>query len=114
MNARGLSRCQRQLLEELGDQYSVNRIDGANCIYRDFGDHDVEICGGRTKRALYHIFVWQKKPGMEIVERFMDLPHDDDLVVDLLGRIAMKYDGAMAGESMEDGVKERQEAADLE
>ena len=51
---------------------------------------------------------------MEIVERYMDLPHDDDLVVDLLGRIAMKYDGAMAGGSMEDGVKERQEAADLE
>ena len=100
MKARGLSRCQRQLLEELGEQYCVNRIDGANCIYRDFGDHDVEICGGRTKRALYHIFVWQKKPGMEIVERFMDLPHDDDLVVDLLGRIAMKYDGT--GEWKED------------
>ena len=114
MNVRGLSRCQAQLLEKLGDQYRVNRIDGANCIYRDFGDHDVEICGCRTKRALYHIFVWQKKPGMEIVERFMDLPHDDELVVDLLGRIAMKYDGAMAGGSMEHRVKERQEAADLE
>lgn len=23
----------------------------------------------------------------------MDLPHDDDLVVDLLRRVAMKYDG---------------------
>ena len=76
MNARGLSRCQRQLLEELGEQYCVNRIDGANCIYRDFGDHDVDICGGRTIRAPFHIFVWQKKPHLEIVERFMDLPHD--------------------------------------
>ena len=75
----------------------------SSCIYRDFGDHDVEICGGRTKRALYHIFVWQKKPGMEIVERFMDLPHDDDLVVDLLGRIAMKYDGT--GEWKEDACE---------
>lgn len=45
------------------------------------------------RSALYHIYVWQKKPGMEIVERFMDLPHDDDLVVDLLRRVAMKYDG---------------------
>ena len=52
------------------------------------------------RSALYHIFVWQKKPGMEIVERFMDLPHDDDLVVDLLGRIVMKYDGK--GEWKED------------
>lgn len=33
MNTRGLSRCQRQLLEELGEQYCVNRIDGAKCIY---------------------------------------------------------------------------------
>ena len=103
MNVRGLSRCQAQLLEKLGDQYRVNRIDGVYCIYRDFGDHDVEICGGRTKRALYHIFVWQKKPGMEIVERFMDLPHDDELVVDLLGRIAMKYDGT--GEWKEDACE---------
>ena len=63
MNVRGLSRCQALLLGKLGDPYRVNRIDGASCIYRDFGDHDVEICGGRTKRALYHIFVWRKKPG---------------------------------------------------
>ena len=48
MKAMGLSRCQRQLLEELGDAYCANRIDGASCIYRDYGDHDVEICGGRT------------------------------------------------------------------
>ena len=92
MNARGLSRCQRQLLEELGEQYCVNRIDGANCIYRDFGDHDVEICGGRTIRAPFHIFVWQKKPHLEIVERFMDLPHDCKQVVVLLQQIAQRYD----------------------
>ena len=84
MNARGLSRCQRQLLEELGEQYCVNRIDGANCIYRDFGDHDVEICGGRTIRAPFHIFVWQK--------RFMDLPHDCKQVAALLQQIAQRYD----------------------
>ncbi len=92
MNTRGLSRCQRQLLEELGEQYCVNRIDGAKCIYRDFGDHDVEICGGRTIRAPFHIFVWQKKPHLEIVERFMDLPHDCKQVTALLQQIAQRYD----------------------
>lgn len=92
MKARGLSRCQRQLLEDLGEQYCVNRIDGANCIYRDFGDHDVEICGGRTIRAPFHIFVWQKKPHLEIVERFMDLPHDCKQVAVLLQQIAQRYD----------------------
>ena len=76
MKAMGLSRCQWKLLEELGDAYCANRIDGASCIYRDYGDHDVEICGGRTTHAPIHVFVWQKKPHMEIVERFLDLPHD--------------------------------------
>ena len=93
MSVRGLSRCQAQLLEKLGEQYRVNRIDGEYCIYRDFGDHDVVICGGRTKRAPFHIFVWRKEPTIEIVGRYMDLPHDEGLVVDLLSRIAMKYDG---------------------
>ena len=92
MNGRGLSRCQASLLEKLGDPYRANRIDGAGCIYRDFGDDDVEICGGRTKRALYHIFVWRKKPVMKIVERYMDLPYDDELVASLLQQIAQRYD----------------------
>lgn len=48
------------LLGKLGDPYRVNRIDGANCIYRDFGDHDVEICGGRTKRAIPHLRMAEK------------------------------------------------------
>ena len=92
MNVRGLSRCQALLLGKLGDPYRVNRIDGASCIYRDFGDHDVEICGGRTIRAPFHIFVWQKKPHLEIVERFMDLPHDCKQVAVLLQQIAQRYD----------------------
>lgn len=92
MNVRGLSRCQALLLGKLGDPYRVNRIDGASCIYRDFGDHDVEICGGRTIRAPFHIFVWQKKPTLEIVERFMDQPHDCRQVAQLLQQIALKYD----------------------
>ena len=70
MKGRGLSRCQAFLLGKLGDPYRANRIDGACCIYRDFGDYDVEICSGRTKRALYHIFIWRKKPVMKIVERY--------------------------------------------
>ena len=92
MKAMGLSRCQWKLLEELGDAYCANRIDGASCIYRDYGDHDVEICGGRTIRAPFHIFVWQKKPHLEIVERFMDLPHDCKQVAVLLQQIAQRYD----------------------
>ena len=92
MNVRGLSRCQALLLEKLGDPYRVNRIDGASCIYRDFGDYDVEICGGRTSRARFHIFVWKTKGGYEIVHRFMDLPHSLPLMAELLQLIARLYD----------------------
>ena len=28
----GLSRCQRQMMEQLGDEYCENRIDGASCV----------------------------------------------------------------------------------
>ena len=42
--------------------------------------------------SLIHVFVWQKKPHMEIVERFLDLPHDCKQLVELLCQIAQKYD----------------------
>ena len=86
MKAMGLSRCQWKLLEELGDAYC------ASCIYRDYGNHDLEICGGRTTHAPIHVFVWQKKPHMEIVERFLDLPHDCKQLVELLCQLTQKYD----------------------
>lgn len=88
----GLSRCQRQMMEQLGDAYRENRIDGASCVYRDFGDYDVEICGGRTLRAPFHIFVWRKKPHMEIVQRYLDVPHDGRQVAALLREIELQYD----------------------
>lgn len=87
----GLSRCQRQMMEQLGDSYRENRIDGASCVYRDFGDYDVEICGGRTQRAPFHIFVWKKKPHLEIVQRYLDVPHDGRQVAALLREIEGQY-----------------------
>jgi len=93
----GLSRCQRQMMEQLGDEYCENRIDGAGCVYRDFGDYDVEICGGRTLRAPFHIFVWQKKPHMEIVQRYLDVPHDGRQVAALLREIELQYDNDNGG-----------------
>ena len=51
MNKNTLTRSQLELLDYLGTQYTVKRIDGLDCIYRDFGDYDVEVCGGKTNRA---------------------------------------------------------------
>ena len=92
MNKNTLTGCQQDLLDYLGKQYTVKRIDGLDCIYRDFGDYDVEVCGGRTNRARFHIFVWKKKGGYEIVQRFMDLPHSLPLMAELLQLIARLYD----------------------
>lgn len=92
MNKNTLTRSQLELLDYLGTQYTVKRIDGLDCIYRDFGNYDVEVCGGRTIRRRFHIFVWKKKGGYEIVQRFMDLPHDLQLMSDLLQLIAQLYD----------------------
>ena len=92
MRKNTLTGCQQDLLDYLGKQYTVKRIDGLDCIYRDFGDYDVEVCGGRTSRARFHIFVWKKKGGYEIVQRFMDLPHSLPLMAELLQLIARLYD----------------------
>ena len=87
-----LSRCQKQLLRELGGLYREHCIDGAHCVYRDFGDYDVEICGGRTIRAPFHVFVWQKKPHMKIIQRYLDVPHDYSRVAALLRQIEQQYE----------------------
>ena len=92
MNKNTLTRSQLELLDYLGTQYTVKRIDGLDCIYRDFGDYDVEVCGGKNNRARFHIFVWKKNGGYEIVQRFMDLPHSLPLIAELLQLIALQYD----------------------
>ena len=92
MNKNTLTRSQLELLDFLGTQYTVKRIDGLDCIYLDFGDYDVAVCGGKTNRARFHIFVWKKNGGYEIVQRFMDLPHSLPLIAELLQLIALQYD----------------------
>lgn len=42
--------------------------------------------------APFHIFVWRKKPHMEIVQRYLDVPHDGRQVIALLREIELQYD----------------------
>ena len=91
MKKNGLSRCQQELLDFLGEQYTVAHIDHLDCIYRDFGDYDVEICGGRTIRAPFQVYVWQKRPSLHTVHCFPNLPHDLSQVAELLQLIALQY-----------------------
>ena len=92
MRKNTLTGCQQDLLDYLGKQYTVKRIDGLDCIYRDFGDYDVEISGGGGSLTKLHISGWATEGGDEIVHRFMDLPHSLPLMAELLQLIARLYD----------------------
>lgn len=93
MNCKGLSKSQRVLLEKLGDKYEAKTIDYERCIYREFGDYDVEVSGGHKSPARFRIYVWQRKPRLTIVEKYFDVPRNADRIVDLLTDIANRYEG---------------------
>lgn len=86
-----LSRSQQELLNHLGSNYTTRRIDLENCIYRDYGNYNVEVSGGHTKRSKFAVFVWQRKPHLEIVERYLDIPHDYGKVACLLADITARF-----------------------
>ena len=85
-----LNKYQRELLMYLGKDYTVGIIDGGECIYRDLGDFDIEIIGGRTPKGKFHVFVW-KKSNTEIVERYFAIQHDLELMKSFLNSIALRY-----------------------
>lgn len=64
----------KKLLAELGNAYSVKQIDRVECIYRDFGGYDMEICGG-SYHDDFAVYIWSKHPQV-IVQRHM-FPSDD-------------------------------------
>ena len=85
-----LSPRQKLLLSYLGSDYCKNRIDGENVIYRDLGDYDIEISGGSYRRPFY-IFVWQKCPHLEIVERYKNISNNFDEMEALLNEITLRF-----------------------
>lgn len=89
----GLTKQQQGLLHFLGDDYSVRVIDQAACVYRDLGDYDVEIIGGCTRRDKFHVFLWQRKPYLEVVERHLDIPHDFDRVARIVTELTRRHQG---------------------
>ena len=57
----GLSKNKQALLDYLGFGYRPRVIDFEECIYRDFGEYDVEISGGHRKGDRVIIYLWRKK-----------------------------------------------------
>ena len=87
-----LSPRQKVMLAYLGKDYTKNRIDLENVIYRDLGDYDIEVSGGHTKNQLISIYVWNKMEGRPfIVERHPNLPQDHELIKRLLDDISERY-----------------------
>ena len=41
----------------------------------------------------FHVFLWQRKPHVEIIERFLDLPHDFAIVKGLTDDMSRRYCG---------------------
>ena len=96
MDNNKLNKYQRELLKYLGDNYTVGIIDSGECIYRDLGDFDIEIIGGRTPKGKFHVFVWKKTGCTEIVERYFDIDHDLELMDGFLNSIVLRYKGRKA------------------
>jgi hypothetical protein len=77
----------------LGEPYQLRVIDLENVIYRDLGEkYDIEVSGLDKNRKTIDctVYVWQKIPGMEIIEVYNEIHGLVDLK-DLLGAISLKY-----------------------
>lgn len=85
-----LSKSKKNLLRYLGKAYTSKVIDLEPCLYRNFGDHDVEISGGSYRRP-FHIYVWMTSPHLQIVERHMNQKQDFEAIKKLLDDIASRY-----------------------
>ena len=85
-----LTKSQKQLLDYLGKDFSTKVIDWELCLYRKFIDYDVEISGGYYRRP-FNIYVWRINPHYEIIERHFKVPHNYEVVKNLLDDISSRY-----------------------
>mgnify|MGYP001029479055 CR=1 FL=1 len=86
-----LSAGKQRLLNYLGKPYTTKVIDLERCVYLDMGDYDIEISRGRTTRAHFDIYVWKKKGGLEIVERYFRVKNNLARIKVLLDDIRSRY-----------------------
>ncbi|MBQ8491303.1 MAG: hypothetical protein IJ858_06645 [Acidaminococcaceae bacterium] len=80
-------------LKELGPDYSIQVIDREQVIYHKINDNfDIEVSGldNNRKAPSIVIFVWQLKPGKQIVETIKDV-HTISHLADTLYELRQKY-----------------------
>lgn len=53
----------KEILDFLGNDYTIKNIDFEDCVYKDFGKYDIEVsgCNSKRKNATFSIYVWERK-----------------------------------------------------
>lgn len=97
-----ISRGKQQLIDYLGEPYTIKKIDLEDCVYLDMGDYDIEISRGRTIRSKIDIYVWKTKGRLEIVERHIDVKHDLPSIKTLLDDIRDRYSSLKVKEDVKE------------
>ena len=81
------------ILKDLGPAYSIQTIDNERVIYHKINDcYDIEVSGldSHKKNPTIVIYVWQLKPGKQIVERIEGI-HTISHLADTLVELRRKY-----------------------
>lgn len=74
----------------LGPMYSIQKIDGVESIYREFGNaFEFEVTGFFGAKEMT-INLWQRKPHIELLAIYTGIT-DPEVLADTLGYLAFKY-----------------------
>lgn len=85
-----LTKRKQSLLQYLGKDYIAKNIDCEPCIYRDFGEYDIEISGGHKNSECVTIYLWEKKERVKVVEN-VTVENNNEKVAKVLKQLFMKY-----------------------
>jgi len=91
INGCHVSPAKQELLSLLGEPWTMQRIDFEPCVYRDLGLYDIEISGGRTRKAEINIYVWKKHPDLDVIEQHRGLHYDEDDIKAICDDIVRRY-----------------------
>ena len=86
-----LTKNKQELLNYLGKEYNAKNIDMEPCIYRDFGDYDIELSGAHKKGLPATIFFWDKRDGFHVVETIKIKDGNFECIKKELDRLIQKY-----------------------
>ncbi len=86
-----LTKNKQALLDYLGKDYEAKNIDMEACIYRDFGDYDIEVSGGHLKNKKVIIFLWDKRDGFHVIETAEIENGDFESVKNELDKLIQKH-----------------------